>query len=61
SCRYESVLRGLLESGFLVRCCRYFPGLTEGHFRVCLNTLENNKEFLETLHSILSRKLPPER
>ncbi|MBC2602886.1 threonine-phosphate decarboxylase CobD [Puniceicoccus vermicola] len=51
--RYDSVLRELLQRGFHVRCCRNFEGLSEGHFRICLDTPERNQKFLHALKSSL--------
>lgn len=38
-----------LEHGFLIRDCSNFPGLSEGYYRICVRSHEENRQLMQVL------------
>jgi threonine-phosphate decarboxylase len=55
-CQPQGTLQDFcLEHGFLIRDCSNFPGLTQGYYRVCVRSKEENESLLAVLRMAAER------
>ena len=47
------ITRKLMEKGIIVRDCTSFKGIDEYWIRISIATMEENKKFIDILHTIV--------